>query len=336
MILLLGICPGITKAQSLQDACAGSSVRYGVEASIANSTFIWQVTGGSIILNYNDSIDVKWNSDRGSHTISVTEISEFGCIGNTLDAEVIVNAPVADIGDEAEVCEDGLFTFDGTSSYSSDLTYLWPDGSTGSTYTTGADGYVWVRITGSDLCSDYDSAYLTVNPLPDVYIGRDTALCGTQTMLLDAGFFSTYNWSTGDVVNPVEVDGDRLEPEIIWVQVTDEKGCRGSDTIIMEVCDAALLFANMPNTITPGPEGSAGDGVNDEWVIPNIDLFPDAVLEIYDRWGRLVFRTNNVSGEPWKGETMGGKALPMDAYYFVLDIKVTNVKPVTGYVNLIR
>jgi len=297
---------------------------------------MWTVTGGTIIVNYNDSIDVAWNYDRGSHTISVTEVSEFGCIGNTADAQLTIKGPVADIGDQEEVCQDDIFTFDGTTTYTSDITYLWPDGSTNATFSTGTGGYVWVRVTGADQCSDYDSAYLTINPLPAVSIGNDTTLCGTETMFLDAGFFSSYNWSTGDIINPVTVAGNRMEPEPIWVEVTDANGCRGSDTIILNVCDAALLFANMPNTITPGEEGSAGDGYNDEWVIPNIELFPDAVLEIYDRWGRLVYRTSNVAGEPWKGETMSGKALPMDAYYFVLDIKVSNVKPVTGYVNLIR
>jgi len=297
---------------------------------------MWIVTGGSIINNYNDSIDIKWNFDRGNQALSVTEISEFGCIGITVNADVFIKGPVADIGDAEEVCEDDVFTFDGTTTYTSDVTYLWPDGSTQSTYTVSDDGYVWVRITGADQCSDYDSSYLTVNPLPIVSLGNDTTLCGTESMILDPGFFSGYLWSNGDITTDLVVNGDRLEPEPIWIEVTDENGCRGTDTIILNVCDAALLFANMPNTITPGEEGSPGDGYNDEWIIPNIDRFPDAILEIYDRWGRLVFRTNNVAGEPWKGETMSGKALPMDAYYYVLDIKVANVKPVTGYVNLIR
>jgi gliding motility-associated-like protein len=132
-------------------------------------------------------------------------------------------------------------------------------------------------------------------------------------------------------VNPITVDGRRTEPEVLWVEVADNHGCVGSDTLILEVCDAALLFKNIPNTITPGDEGK-----NNEWVIPNIDLFPDAIIEIYDRWGRLVYRTDDVAHNPWKGETMSGKELPMDAYFYVLDIKVAHVPPVTGYVNVIR
>ena len=60
------------------------------------------------------------------------------------------------------------------------------------------------------------------------------------------------------------------------------------------------------------------------------------VLEIYDRWGRLIYRTNDVFGNPWNGESMSGKEMPMDAYYFVLDTKTAHAKPLTGYVNVVR
>ncbi len=331
MLLLFSSYSGIIHAQPLPDACIGSSVRYGVEASLPNSTFIWTVTGGNIVMGYNDSIDVKWNYDRTNHTISVTEVSEFGCIGLTMEANVLVKGPIADIGDEAEVCRDDVYTFDGTTTYTTNISYLWPDGSTEPTYSTGKEGYVWVKVTGTDMCADYDSAYLTLNPLPVIILGPDTTLCGTDMIILDPGFFSSYEWSTGSIASTIEVDGQRIVPEEFWVKVTDGNGCVGSDTIIFGVCDAALLFANMPNTITPGD-----DGYNNEWIIPNIEKFPDAVLEIYDRWGRLVYRTNDIVNQPWKGQTMSGKDLPMDAYFFVLDIKVAHVKPVTGYVNIIR
>jgi gliding motility-associated-like protein len=239
---------------------------------------------------------------------------------------------VADIGDNEEICEDDHFTFDAETSYLTDVTYLWSDSSMGTTYTTNQAGYVWVQITGTDGCADYDSAMLTVNPIPIVDLGQDTALCGTSVLMADAGFFSSYLWSTGDITNPIYLDGNRNEPEIVWVEVTDENGCMGSDTMIIEVCDVYLLFANIPNTITPGDK----NGQNDVWIIPNIELFPDAELEIFDRWGRLIYRTTDAYNNPWNGESMSGKEMPMDAYYYVLDTKVSHVEPLTGYVNIIK
>jgi gliding motility-associated-like protein len=318
--------------QSLPFACAGSTETYGVLGS-PSSVYIWDVVGGTILNdNRNDTIVVLWNSDRGSHSIAVVEQTEYGCYGEPVGASVDVTAPLADIGDNEEVCLNDQFTFDATTSYDPGVSYLWPDGSTGNTYSSGTEGYTWVRITGGDNCIDYDSAYLTINPLPIVDLGRDTALCGTSVLSVDAGFYAGYLWSTGDISNPINVNGERSEPEMLWVEVTDENGCKGSDTLMLEVCDAYVLFRDMPNTITPGD----GNDVNDKWEIPNIALFPDALLEIYDRWGRLIYRTDNIADNPWNGNSLSGKEMPMDAYYFILDLRVENVVPLTGYVNVIR
>ncbi len=319
-------------SQNLPFACAGSTESYGVQGQ-HNSVFIWEVDGGQIINGQNnDTIVLRWDYQRRNHTLQVTEQTEFGCFGAPVEASLNVQAPVADIGDAEEVCENNTFTFDASTSYLTDVTYLWSDNSTAPEFSTGREGYVWVRITGSDGCSDYDSSYLTVNPLPVVDLGKDTALCGTAVLLLDAGNFASYEWSTGDIINPISVDGKRDRDQDLWVKVTDNNGCQGSDTMVIEVCDVYLLFSNIPNTITPGDK----NGQNDRWIIPNIELFPDAVLEIYDRWGRLIYRTNDVYNNPWNGESMAGNEMPMDAYYYVLDVKLENAQPVTGYVNLIR
>jgi gliding motility-associated-like protein len=329
---LLIISSALGHSQSLPFACAGSTESYGVQG-LPSSVFIWEVDGGQIIKGQNnDTIVLRWDYQRRIHKLTVTEQTEFGCFGVPVEADLNVQAPLADIGDNAEVCQDSKYTFDATTSYLTQVTYLWSDSSTGSTYSTGKPGYVWVKITGADGCADYDSSYLTVNPLPVVHLPKDTALCGSSQLLVNAGNWSSYEWSTGDVINPIAVDGKRSDPEKLWVRVTDDKGCQGSDTMVLEVCDVYLLFANIPNTITPGDK----NGQNDQWVIPNIELFPDAVLEIYDRWGRLIYRTNDVANNPWNGESMSGKEMPMDAYYYVLDIRSAHTKPITGYINVIR
>ena len=331
-LLCIILIPVAGHGQGLPYACAGSMESYGVSGML-NSVFIWTVDGGQIISGQgNDTVSLRWDYDRRSHIIEVIEETESGCFGPPVQATLDINAPVADIGDNEEVCEDDLFIFNAETSYLTSVIYHWSDSSSGTTYSTGTEGTVWVRITGTDGCADYDSAFLTVNPLPVVDLGNDTSLCGSALLTIDAGSFTSYQWSTGDIINPIVVDGRRTEPEYLWVEVTDGNGCLGSDTLILEVCNVYLLFANMPNTITPGDK----NGQNDRWVIPNIELFPDAILEIYDRWGRLVYRTDDINDNPWNGESMSGKELPMDAYYFVLDIKVAHIKPITGYVNLIR
>ncbi len=320
--------------QVLPYACTGSMETYGV-TGYERSVFIWEIQGGDIVYGEgSDTVVVRWDNRRGSHRIEVTEMTEFNCMGNPVQAFLNISAPVADIGDHAEVCEGDSIIFDAETNYFTPLLYLWSDGSTQSTYTGREEGTVWVRVSGFDGCVDYDSAELSVNPLPVVDLGKDTALCGTEILLLDAGpGYSYYQWSTGDVINPVVADARRTVNDTIWVTVTDGNGCIGSDSLVLVVCDFYKYFAGIPNTITP----SRVDGKNDVWQIDNIDLFPEAVLDIYDRWGRLIYHATGLDPlNVWDGKSMSGKELPMDSYYYVIELNYRGLEPLVGYINVVR
>jgi len=320
--------------QMLPYACTGSMESYGVTGN-PGSVFIWEVQGGFIVTgNGNDTIVIHWDTRRGSHRIQVTEMTEFNCTGNPVQAFVNISSPVADIGDEVGICAGDSMVFNAQANYYTPLNYLWSDGSTRSTYTGKEEGYVWVRVTGTDGCSDYDSAYLRVNSNPVVHLGPDTSLCGNEMMALNAGSnFSFYEWSTGDATNYIVIDGRRADNDTLWVKVTDNNGCMGADTIIILSCNYLRYFANIPNTITR----SKLDGKNDVWQIDNIDLFPDAVLDIYDRWGRLVYHAKGLDPKNvWDGRSMSGKELPMDSYYYVIDLNYRGLEPIVGYINVVR
>jgi gliding motility-associated-like protein len=184
-------------------------------------------------------------------------------------------------------------------------------------------------------CMRYDSVDFVSHPLPKVYLGNDTLLCDNQKPYeLNAGDYPSYEWSTSSgslyTGNPYYIYPVNGTIDSLTVKVTDLNGCSNSDTIVIFPCDIASLFKDMPNTITPN-----GDDMNDKWVIPYMEEFPNAVLEIFDRWGRLVYHTNQVHAEPWDG-TSKGRDMPMDVYYYVLDLKYSNVGQITGSLNLIR
>ncbi|WP_306354237.1 gliding motility-associated C-terminal domain-containing protein [Flavobacterium sp. '19STA2R22 D10 B1'] len=101
--------------------------------------------------------------------------------------------------------------------------------------------------------------------------------------------------------------------------------------VIKDPCD----FDNSPvdcdvviyNGITPD-----GDGQNDTFFIKGIERYPDNTLEIYNRWGVLVFsaeKYDNVT-RPFRGLSEGRttinqpKELPTGTYYYVLKYRKTN------------
>ena len=93
------------------------------------------------------------------------------------------------------------------------------------------------------------------------------------------------------------------------VTVTNSSGCSASDTVTVNV----LPEINFPNGFTPN-----SDGVNDVWVIDNIQLFKNNVVEVYNRWGELLFRSVGYT-TPWDGR-FNGQELPVGTYYYVIDL----------------
>ncbi|MCY1533235.1 hypothetical protein D9M68_685530 [compost metagenome] len=60
-----------------------------------------------------------------------------------------------------------------------------------------------------------------------------------------------------------------------------------------------------------------GDGVNDTWVVENIELYPNNSVRIVDRGGRLVYSKKNYDNS-WDA-TLRGVPLAEGTYYYVID-----------------
>ena len=113
--------------------------------------------------------------------------------------------------------------------------------------------------------------------------------------------------------------------------VENEYGCVSMDTIIVDECNAEFFFRDIPTAITPN-----GDGTNDIWNIAKLAGFTEAEVEIYSRWGTLVWKSEPGYSEPWDGTDMRGNPVPMDSYHFVIKLNVGTVDRITGIITVIR
>lgn len=111
--------------------------------------------------------------------------------------------------------------------------------------------------------------------------------------------------------------------------VTNENGCTDTITGLLRVNPEYRIF--IPNAFTP----YNNDGLNDTFipVMMGIKWFN---MKIFDRWGELIFETDNPE-EGWDGTYKGAKP-KQDVYVYVVD--VINVfgkrESFTGHVTLIR
>lgn len=110
----------------------------------------------------------------------------------------------------------------------------------------------------------------------------------------------------------------------VYTVTAQVDGCTFSDQLTVEVTRAV----SPPNTFTPN-----GDGINDVWLIPGIEDFPQAKVQIHDRWGQRVYQSIGYR------EPFTGAGLPTATYYWHIDI--TNLSgggssPYSGFVTIIR
>lgn len=82
------------------------------------------------------------------------------------------------------------------------------------------------------------------------------------------------------------------------------------------------------NAFTPN-----GDGLNDTWIIKNIEDFPNSVVQIFNRYGTPVFYSVSYP-KSWDGKSNGAD-LPVGTYYYIIDLK-NGDKPASGWVAIIR
>jgi len=92
-----------------------------------------------------------------------------------------------------------------------------------------------------------------------------------------------------------------------------------------ELGDSLIFYTG----ITPN-----GDGVNDTWVIDNIEAFPENTVRIFNRWGNQVFYETAYDNldRVWNGEGDNG-ALASATYFYVV---VVDGKTFKGWVELTR
>ena len=63
-----------------------------------------------------------------------------------------------------------------------------------------------------------------------------------------------------------------------------------------------------------------GDGINDKWVITNLEHYQNAGKYL-NRYGQTIFHSTNYTNQPFDG-TIAGKPLPVGTYYYIINTKI--------------
>ena len=332
-----------------------------------NTQLTASLTGSSGPVTYN------WNNGLGATpgpvTVSPTQptlyiLTVSNSCGTTLTDSLFVDfspPPTFDINlDVNQVCVPGTIQFTGNaiSGNPADpiITYLWQfgDGTTSSSqnpshYYSTVGGYlVTLTVTTQGGCtSNNANSPLVINAYP--YPNASFTLNSQSLELPDDDLIcnntstgaTSYLWTFGDVSsstaeNPTYTFNDvGIFP--ITLIATSEFGC--SDTATSQVITNSNI--EFPTAFTPNPNGASG-GKYDANSLDNDVFFPylkgakEYQLEIFNRWGELVFESNDYS-YGWDGYYKGNLC-QSDVYVWKLNMTFKNGKSklMTGDVTLLR
>jgi gliding motility-associated-like protein len=195
---------------------------------------------------------------------------------------------------------------------------------------------VRVRDNGGVANGGVDSVVRTfrlgIDPMPVAAASPNLITLGATSQLSATGANAVnYTWvavgATGIVGSGATINVRPAGTTTYAVVVTNSFGYQATVPVLLTVIVDYKLVPN--NLVTPN-----GDGVNDRWVIPNIDMYPDNEVMVYDKAGRAVFAKRGYNNE-WDG-TVNGKKLKEDAYFYVIKFNKDGALPIRGYVSIVR
>jgi gliding motility-associated-like protein len=295
----------------------------------------WQINGVDIIGETGNTLMV---AQGGLYNVQVTNAA--GC--TSVSAQVLITVkPISDLAITAVpdtiVCgnipvEVALTASNGF------ITYNWTPSGEGQSITATSAGLWSVTATNQDGCVATASVNIIVAPevqltlvSPVLYDDYNVSVLGGNDGSIDLSINAQSNitgisWAGPSNYTSSNEDIFNLLAGQYVVSVTDEFGCITSGDITLKEPSEVVL----PNGYTPN-----GDGFNDFYVIKGIQGYPENQVNIFNRWGSLVFSAKGYVNN-WNGFSNDGNVLPDGTYFIVVDLNVEGKEVLNGYIDLRR
>ena len=296
--------------------------------------FYTSLSGNTIdsLLSSNDSVYVANNLPSNVYRVKAQDgagCTSFVDVTVNTNSEILVDTQV--VNASCYGYNDGSISLDvsgGTSPYA--FSWSGPNSfvSSSEDILSLYSGLYNVVIKDSNDCAVELSDINVTEPAPISLV--DTIIYSGTSATIDIiepgceGF--SYTWSD----ESTDCKAENLVSGEYFVTITnDATGCSITANYLIDV-DIPLII---PTLITPN-----NDGYNDIWKLSGIEAYDNIFIEIYNRWGNIIY-TYDGSGygyadKPFDG-TYNGADLPIGAYVYILDLK-NGKEPYHGVVNILR
>jgi gliding motility-associated-like protein len=338
---------------SNQTACLGSSARFVTRATGSGLTYQWR-RGNVNLVNGLNVTGVTTDTLRFNATTILDTATNYNviissaCSLNDTSSNVslnIITAPIITTEPINQIACAGSSVSYAASVSGNGLNYQWrKDGVdlVNGVNISGANANILTinQVALSDTSLNYylvvtnscgvtDTSVkvsLKVNPIPLAIASSNSPICEGKPINLVAQTVAggTYAWSgpngfTSSAQNP-NITSALLADSGNYTLVVTQNGCNSilvNLNVIVKTCVDITL--SIPEGFSPN-----SDGINDLFVIKGIENYPTLSVNIYNRWGSLVFEAspylNNWNGKSNSGVTVGGDDLPIGTYFYIIDL----------------
>ncbi|CAG5087652.1 gliding motility-associated C-terminal domain-containing protein [Parvicella tangerina] len=278
---------------------------------------MWQ-PDPTILFGDTDTAIIVVPNTIGTHGYTFEVEDNFGCSYDTTINVEVIQGPSIISGDTT--CTDfqfsntyvpsvgGVsggtwFSDDPTNvSFSPNTTFINP------TVTAAEDGEYTVYFN-DNVCDDTVSTTITFVSEPVAILYGEDTICQNDTAKLYtyATFGESYSWygPNGQLIS--SDTSARSQDQGIHTLIASN--ICGQDSAFL---DLVVESCEVPNVITPN-----GDDVNETFYTRYADVYDDVNLIIYNRWGRVVYKTESYDNS-WAGEKKNGKPVSDGVYFYVM------------------
>ncbi len=272
-----------------------TSLNSSADANFVQDQFLFQdLTAGTHVVFVRDAQGCETNvivEIEPGVNLAATVTPMYECTGNIPDNYLNI------VLEDESIVNDLMYALDSTDPADMQLT---------ADFTNMVPGDHYITIAHANGCmTTYDFTIEAYEPLTLTLENNNI----NQITAIAEGGVEDYTFYFNDIDNGTDNTFYINRTDTYTVTVVDQNGCEATAEIFMEFIDVEF-----PNFFTPD-----GDGLNDLWIPDNIEGFPDVLIKIYDRYGRVVEEmTRNVQG--WDGN-YDGKPLPTGDYWYVVQLQ---------------
>ena len=169
-------------------------------------------------------------------------------------------------------------------------------------------------FSAANNCTTFAEQNINVFEQPVADAGPDRTMLNGGFVILNATAAGTglqYEWMPDTAIEDNHVAAPKVSPLLTTtynLKVISEDGCEAKDDILVTVIKDIFV----PSAFSPN-----GDGLNDLWRIPYLDSYSGATVEVFNRYGQMLYHSSDKS-IAWDGK-FKGKLLPAGSYVWVLN-----------------